>query len=423
MTVKNLRAYPNWLKAYVAHQRFSESPTRFHFWTGVSTIAGALRRRVWIDQRAFQWTPNFYVVLVGPAGVARKSTSIRQGIGLLSQVKGVHLGAQSTTWQALLDALGDCQEGVELPGKSKPEVMSCMTVVISELGTFIRPDNREFLDFLTEIWDGQKAVFSRRTVLKGELKLTNPWLNIIGCTTPAWLKDNFSEILVGGGFASRVIFVYANQKRQLVAYPGLEITGPEYEAEEGLLTRDLQQIAMLKGGYELTPEAIDWGVDWYNRHHNDPRPAHLASDSFDGYLDRKQSHIHKLAIVLAAAQGNELKITTEHLIEATAHITDLELDMINVFSSIGVAPTAQINTKVLSLVRNHGTITYRDLWKLCFHTIPPRDFKESVNAAVDAGYVTSTPFTTPDGKKDSMLHYVSPITAPSVVKRSQDSSS
>jgi hypothetical protein len=299
-----------------------------------------------------------------------------------------------------------------------------MTVVISELGTFIRPDNREFLDFLTEIWDGQKSVFSRRTVLKGELKLTNPWLNIIGCTTPAWLKDNFSEILVGGGFASRVVFVYGNKKRQLVAYPGLEITGPEYEAEESLLARDLQQIAMLKGGYELTPEAIDWGIKWYDRHHNEPRPAHLASDSFDGYLDRKQSHIHKLSIVLAAAQGNELKISADHLIEATAHITDLELDMINVFSSIGVTPTAQINTKVLALVRNHRSITYRELWKLCFHTIPPRDFKESINAAVDAGYVSSTPFTTTDGKKDSMLHYVlAPVTEPSDDRRSQDSSS
>ena len=52
-----------------------ESPDRMHFWTGVSTIAGALRRKVWIDQRYFQWTPNFYIVLAAPAGIIAKSST------------------------------------------------------------------------------------------------------------------------------------------------------------------------------------------------------------------------------------------------------------------------------------------------------------------------------------------------------------
>src|SRR5574343_321589 len=70
------RNYQNWLRAYVAFTADSESPDDFHFWTGVATIAGALRRRVWIDMRKFQWTPNFYIILVGPPGIATKSTSI-----------------------------------------------------------------------------------------------------------------------------------------------------------------------------------------------------------------------------------------------------------------------------------------------------------------------------------------------------------
>jgi hypothetical protein len=110
------RAYNNWIKAYVSHTRFSESPDAFHFWTGVATVAGALRRRVWIDERHFQWTPNFYIVLVGPPGVAAKSTSIRSGISLLERVPGVYLGPQSMTWQALTESLQNAQECVEIPG-------------------------------------------------------------------------------------------------------------------------------------------------------------------------------------------------------------------------------------------------------------------------------------------------------------------
>jgi len=421
-----MRAFPNWLQAYVAHQRFSESPTRFHFWTGVATLVGALRRRVWIEMRIFQWTPNFFIILVGPPGTAKKSTTIRQGLYLLQQIKGIKFGPQSLTWQALVDALAEAQEGVELPGKSKPEIMSCLTVGVSELGNFLRPDNREFMDFLIEMWDGQKGTFSRRTVMRGQQEILHPWLNLIGCTTPAWLKDNFPEIMIGGGLTSRVVFVYGDRKRQLVAYPGLEVPGADYEREEALLIRDLQLISMLKGRYNLTPDAVEWGEEWYERHNTEARPSHLHSERFAGYLDRKQTHIHKLAIVLSAAQRDDLQITADDLIEACAHITDLETDMVNVFASIGVSPTAKINGELLALIRNAGSIGYRELWQECFRSIALKDFQDGIRAAVDAGYVRSEPRVLADGSKNPLLvaiHTSSPHPgSSSCPPQSQDSS-
>ncbi|KKK66944.1 hypothetical protein LCGC14_2958990, partial [marine sediment metagenome] len=88
MSAMAKRNYDNWLSGYAEYTKHSESPDLFHFWTGVFTIAGALRRQVWIDQRYFQWTPNFYIVLVGPAGIAAKSTSLRLGTSLLRRVEG-----------------------------------------------------------------------------------------------------------------------------------------------------------------------------------------------------------------------------------------------------------------------------------------------------------------------------------------------
>src|SRR6516162_4021230 len=128
------RVFPNWLKAYMDYTRDSESPNTFHFWTGVSTLAGALRRRVWIDMKKFQWTPNFYIILVGPPGVAAKSTSISMGMNLLSQIKGVKFGPESMTWQALAKDLEDAIEHIEFfgPAGVKERVaMSCLTVQIN----------------------------------------------------------------------------------------------------------------------------------------------------------------------------------------------------------------------------------------------------------------------------------------------------
>jgi hypothetical protein len=81
--------------------RASESPDAFHFWTGVGTIAGALRRRVWLDMRHSQWTPNFYIILVDLPGVANKSTTVRIGSSLLAQVDGQQpLSTSNTSTQA-----------------------------------------------------------------------------------------------------------------------------------------------------------------------------------------------------------------------------------------------------------------------------------------------------------------------------------
>src|SRR5690606_40860563 len=65
-------------------------------------------------------------------------------------------------------------------------------------------------------------------------------------------------------------------------------------------------------------------------------PIYLASDRYSGYLARKQTHIHKLAIVLAAAQRNELEIRPEDLMTAERIMTSLEHDMAKVFESIGM---------------------------------------------------------------------------------------
>lgn len=377
----------SWLKAYVLHQSHSESPLAFHFWTGVSTIAAALQRKVWINQHYFQWTPNMYIVLVGPPGVAAKSTTIRNGLKLLEHLDDVYLGPSSVTWQALLDSFNRAQREINLPGRAEPVQMACLTIGAGELGTFLNPSDREFIDLLTNVWDGQEEPFRRTTRKDGDTVVKNPWLNLIGCTTPAWLKQYFPDVMVGGGLTSRIIFVYGSQKQRLVAYPGLAIAPDTFAEEEALLLHDLKQIAELQGEYKLTDEAISWGEDWYSRHNLGDKPAHLTSGRFDGYLSRKQAHIHKLAMVLAAAARNELVVTSHDLQLAETQITGLESTMVQVFESIGVQQGAKVTSEVLTVIKNHRKIDYISLFKQLMKTLDQKSFVESVKAALDSGLV------------------------------------
>jgi len=382
------RHFPNWLAAYSDYTQYSESPNQFHFWTGVATIAGSLRRRVWIDEMYFQWTPNFYIVLVGPPGVAAKSTSIGTGFALLDKVKGVKFGPNSMTWQALTFALSEAGESMKLGELYYP--MSCITCSVKELGTFLRPDDGELIDVLTDLWDGQLGTWRRDTKSEGQQEIENPWINVIGCTTPAWLQANFKESMIGGGLTSRIVFVYGDKKRRLVPYPSLAIDKEWFAKQKTLLIEDLNEIAKMKGPYELTPEARAWGVAWYEQHWS-TRPQHMASERYKGYIARKQTHIHKLAIVVAAAQRDELTITEPDLETCHMIMTELEDDMQKVFESLGGGDASSNVRELLAYVRAYGGIRKSDLWRHCMPLMDYRAFGEACEAALQAKFMTVEP--------------------------------
>jgi len=208
----------NWIDAYLEFTQHTEAPEAFHKWTAISTIAGALRRKVWIDQGFYQYVPNFYIVFVAEPGVVSKSTTSNIGMDLLRHVPGVNFGPSSGTWQALVKRIADSSEQFPMPdGELFP--MSCITLQISELGNMIDPRNREMIDAFVSLYDGQKGIFEKITKTSTSEAIENAWVNMIGCTTPAWVAENCSEYFSGGGFASRIIFVYAEKKRNYVAYP------------------------------------------------------------------------------------------------------------------------------------------------------------------------------------------------------------
>lgn len=388
------RRTKDWLKSYLKYTALSESPEIFHFWVGVSTIAGALRRRVWIDQRYFEWTPNFYIILISPAGVVNKSTSIGIGMNLLREVPGIKFGPDSGTWQAIGKSLMEAQELIprianDLEGELDP--MSCITCAPGEFGTFIDFRDRKLIDTLTSLWDGQRGVFEHKTATAGIITINNPWLNIISGTTPSWLAANVPEEAIGAGFASRVIFVFAEKKRHLIAYPGLMAEENIYQKMKEDLLHDLQDIAEMQGEMILTPDAVEWGTEWYKTLWND-RPTHMASHRFDGYIARKQTHVHKLAMVISAARSSSGIVEISHLQDAEKIVSAMEHDMIRVFESIGVAPMSRLMKEVLSFLHTYQKqnipVTQQMLARFAFQIMSEQELGEVTNAAAKANYIT-----------------------------------
>lgn len=354
-------------------------------WVAVSTLAGALRRKVWIDMAYFRWHPNFYTILVAPPGIIAKSTTAGLGMRLLRRVPGIKFGPDIVTWQALVTAFAEATEMFDLNGDY--HTMSALTLQSSEFGNLVDPSDKRAIDLFVTLWDGEEKAIEKLTKGSGNDSIVNPWINIIACTTPAWIASNFPEYTIGGGFTSRCIFVYADKKHQYVAYPGRQVPRNLHKTEDRLV-KDLEHIAInLAGEYKLTESAFVWGEEWYKKHYAN-RPLGLDDERFGGYIARKQTHVHKLAMVLAAAGGDEMRITEIHLSKANDMVTELESDMPLVFGKIGRTEVSVQADRFLGYVRKRGKVTYEEAYRFIHAYFPSnREFEDMLGGCLKAGYL------------------------------------
>lgn len=359
-----------------------------HFWTGVSSVAGALRRKVWIDQYYFKWYPNFYVIFVAPPGVVAKTTTADVGMDLLRKVPGIRFGPSVVTWQALVKSFAEGREAFEYPPNSGDWLtMAPLTIASGEFGNLLNPQDKDMVDMLVNLWDGKG--FKKETKFSGSDEVVNPWINLIACTTPAWIAQNFPEYMIGGGFTSRCVFVYTDKKEKLVPYPGLSVP-KDIQAYQDALVADLEKISALVGEYKLTKEALEWGSEWYAQH-NTKRQPHLDDDRFGGYVARKQTHIHKLAMVLSASVRDDLIVTAEDLKTAASMVTDLELEMVKVFSKIGMSDVSLAAGRLIDFLKKRGKVEYAVAYRYIHNQFPScKDFEDILKGLIRSGRVSLT---------------------------------
>ncbi len=381
------RSLDNWIKAYLRYTLNTEAPQSFHYWTAVATIAGALQRKVYMDMGAFDWVPNFYIVLVGPAGFVTKSTTLRLGESLLRQVgKRIRFGSNSGSWQAMAEEIAASAQ-MSMTGGFK----TCsISYFISELGTFLDPNNREQIDFFVDSWDAQRSSFTRSTKSSGQIKIECPCVNILSGTTPTWIKENFNATMIGGGFVSRLIFVHGKVKSRYIAYPGLHSQVKHNESLREQLIHDLVRINNLEGEMRLTQDAIEWGEHWYKTHYTEKRQ--FSGERFDGFYARKQTHLHKLAMILSVAENNSMEVTRNHLMAANEMLLLVEKDLAGVVENVtGKQISGMHKREILSIVAAEGSIDRDKLYSMLYQMMGGPDFDRAMSDLLKADQLTIRP--------------------------------
>ena len=398
------RILKDWLPAFMDYTQGTEAPRLMHFWVGVSAIAGVLRRKVWIDMKRFKWYPNFYIILVAPPGVISKTTTIDMSIELLKRVPGIKFGPDVVTWQALVTKFAEAGEEFLYGEDHVP--MSPLTLASGEFGNLINPQDRDMINLFITLWDG-RSTFEKVTKMSGNDVIAAPWINMIACTTPHWIADNMPAATIGGGFTSRCVFVYGDAKEAFIAYPD-EHTKENHELYADQLVADLEYMATnLVGPVIISEEARAWGRDWYEKMWSH-KAKEMENNQIDGYLARKQTHMHKLALVLSVSRGDSLVIERNDLILADNMLTATEGNLDKVFSRIGRTEESLQTERFIGFVKRHGKVKYaKALQFIHSHFSDFRDFEGMLKGCIQAGYIKLS-FDGPNPSEDAVLIYVGP---------------
>ena len=362
----------SWIQAYLAYTAESESPEDYHIWTAISSLSAVLRRRVFFDMGYFLVYPNMYIVLVSPAGRCKKSTAMRMGKSLFTQLPDIEFSADSTTRERLIQDLS----------MAFKEEQSALTVHSSEFASMLTSSGMDMVVFLTDIFDCPLE-WSHKTKVSGTSRIRAPYLNLLAGTTPDWIAKAMPLDTIGIGLTSRVIFVFHDTPRIQDPIPKLS---PEQKALADLLVEDLKAIARISGEYKFSDEALESYTKWYRQRTQQPNPT--GDPRLNGYYERKPIHLIKLCMIVAASQRDETIITQADFDQAMLLFDRTEARMPQVFANVGKNPLAVDITDTLAtiLARPEG-VTKAELLDMFKHSVRMEEMLEILDTLLMIGKI------------------------------------
>lgn len=389
------------LNSYLDYVAETESPRIFHIWSALTGISAAMGRRVTFTTGWRPYFPNMYTVLVGPPAT-QKTTAMMLTKKLLAASTGVRFAPADTSGQrqGLIAAMADSETSEDLDAAldaainasalatltqenlveklSRVQVdgrdRNVMFICAEELNMFLGTNSLEMLTFLLKMWDGDDYDYRLKA---SNMILSEPLLNMVGCTTPAMIAESMPAAAMGQGFTSRMIFVYCDTK--FGSFPRGRL---HMEHEEYLRTVYSDVFYNMQGPMTETKEAAEFLDEMHEWHPEirDPRFVH--------YVDRRKAHLIKLAMALCAArQSMEIKLDDVETAHMLLQVT--EKFMPDALGEYGLSPLAASKQRLVEfIVAAKEPVTINVLWAVMHKEMKRVDFISCLADLTNAGKIT-----------------------------------
>jgi len=371
------------LKAIVTYCQDTEVPSIFALWSGVSTISAVLGRDCFVSQGHFTVHPNLYIVLVAGSAKCRKSTAINIASKFINSVRPkVKTLSQKMTPEALIGSLSGAtaEEGATVITSHAEGI-----AVVDELATLIDANafKSGMIPILTKLYDCQDFPYETRG--RGIEDVSNPCMSILGGSTLHWIKESIPLVAIGGGFTSRVIFVYRDQVEKLIPWP-TKNDGNEKLKEN--IVHDLNLAAKLRGPFAFNEAAKDVYSKEYIRFIEDSN--FYENKNLSGYAGRRHVLILKISMVLSASKRDTRVVEEKDVIIAINMLQNAEENMPHILAQIASEPIGDVCEEVLHIIKTKKIIIRRELLSLMRHKLVARDLDVILDSLAEMGVINSS---------------------------------
>lgn len=313
-------------------------------------IGMVIGRNAWIES-PWKVYPNFYLLLIGLTGNARKSTVLRFVFELLNQ-----LGEEFETLSGIVSTEGIFER---LAKKEGTRAIGYADEFRSLLSVAKRKGTQDILPKLNSLYQcPEREGIDRK---EKSTVVVRPFFSLLTATSKEYVEDLIGNVELVGGTLNRFIIISgAEQEPKPIVKP------PEPHEWERIVTplkaiRTRIQSNPLKMAFDGKAEKFwcAWYLDWMKERQSGPVKVHqLTARTFE--------HIQKIALVYSVLAGEDA-IGQESLLTAINVGTWLERNSLRVFGDVGLDYFSKAEKDVLDILRKTKKRMWRrDLQRLAF---------------------------------------------------------
>jgi len=239
------------------------------------------------------------------------------------------------------------------------------------------------IPILTKLYDCED--FEYQTRGRGTEEVNNPCLSILGGSTLHWIKESIPQVAIGGGFTSRVIFVYRDKVEKLVPWPSKNSMNTKLKEDT---IHDLNIVVKLRGPFAFTKEAIDVYSKEYIKFINTSN--FYDNKNLSGYAGRRHILILKLSMIVSASIKDDKLVTPDDVNIAMNILKDAEETMSGVLAQISSEPIGDVCEEVMQIIKHRKSISRKDMLKEMRHKLVAKDLDVILDTIAEMGVMQSS---------------------------------
>lgn len=334
---------------------------------------------MYITRGTWKLYPNLFVVLVGRPGIG-KGSAINPALTILREAATANLLSDRVTIEFVLEKLSKGWPHFtanQVPGAINVGVDHSCLILSRELSVFVTA-SQFTLPILTDLWDANEGDWIYGTRGKGEFKISDPCVCMLGGSTQEWLISSIPPSAIGGGFTRRVNFVVAYDREKLIPWPVVS----NHSNVKNDLVSDLKEIGKLTGEFRFHADTRPLFEEVYK----DSVPLLYDDMATTSFKTSKWAQVSKLAMCFSAVRGDDLIISKEDFKLARDAVESVAINVPRVFRGVGESELVKATTKVLEFIENKGFASRDEILKAHWRDVTADDL-DRVLATLKEAYI------------------------------------